>query len=319
MGLCDFWHDHLVDPETLLSVVVPVYQSSGTLEELTERIARSVGTDSLELILVDDSSADGTWATVEALSSKYSWVRGIRLGRNSGQHAALLAGVRAATNPLIVTIDDDLQNPPEEIPKLIETLQRTGADVVYGVPRDPAHAGWRKGSGWLVRKSMKAVLGVKEVVHMSSFRIFRTDLRNAFDVRLGPGVSLDALLAWGASNFQTVTVDHNPRQEGKSHYSLRKLWRFAIDTITGYTTVPLQAVSALGFITAGIGILLMIAFVLVPFVRGISVQGFPFLASTIILFSGIQLITLGVVSEYLAKMHFRIMNKPEYVVAEETK
>jgi len=252
------------------------------------------------------------------LSSKYPWVRGIRLGRNSGQHAALLAGVRAATNPLTVTIDDDLQNPPEEIPKLIETIQRTGADVVYGVPLDPAHAGWRNGSGWLVRKSMKAVLGVKEVVHMSSFRIFRTDLRNAFDVRVGPGVSLDALLAWGASNFQTVTVEHTPRQVGKSNYSLRKLWRFAIDTITGYTTVPLHAVSALGFITAIIGIILMIGFVLVPFARGISVQGFPFLASTIILFSGIQLITLGVVSEYLAKMHFRIMNKPEYVVAEET-
>jgi len=317
--MSDFWHDPLVHPYTPLSVVVPVYRSSGTLEELAERIAKSVGTDSLDLILVDDSSADGTWATVQMLSSKYPWVRGIRLGRNSGQHAALLAGVRAATNPLTVTIDDDLQNPPEEIPKLIETIRRTGADVVYGVPLDPAHAGWRKGSGWLVRKSMKAVLGVKEVVHMSSFRVFRTDLRNAFDVRVGPGVSLDALLAWGASDFQTVAVEHNPRQEGKSHYSLRKLWRFAMDTITGYTTLPLQAVSALGFITAIIGILLMIGFVLVPFARGISVQGFPFLASTIILFSGIQLITLGVVSEYLAKMHFRIMNKPEYVVAEETK
>jgi len=304
-------------PSTL-SVVVPVYRSAGTLVELAQRIADSLGVANLELILVDDSSADDSWLVVQRLATDYPWVRGIRLGRNSGQHAALLAGVRAATHSLTVTIDDDLQNPPEEIPKLVETIQRTGADVVYGVPSDPAHAGWRKGSGWLVRKSMKAVLGVKEVVDMSSFRIFRTDLRNAFDVRVGPGVSLDALLAWGASDFQTVTVEHSPRQEGRSHYSLRKLWRFAIDTITGYTTVPLQAVSALGFITAIVGIVLMIGFVLVPFARGISIQGFPFLASTIILFSGIQLITLGVVSEYLAKMHFRIMNKPEYVVAEET-
>jgi undecaprenyl-phosphate 4-deoxy-4-formamido-L-arabinose transferase len=317
--MLDFWHDPLVHTNTPLSVVVPVYRSSATLEELAERIAKSVGPDSLDLILVDDSSADGTWATITLLSNKYDWVRGIRLGRNSGQHAALLAGVRAASNPIIVTIDDDLQNPPEEIMKLVNSLQESGADVVYGVPNDPAHAGWRKGSGWLVRKSMKAVLGVDEVVNMSSFRAFRTDLRNAFDVRLGPGVSLDALLSWGGSDFRAVEVDHHSRQEGKSHYSLKKLWRFAIDTITGYTTVPLQAVSALGFLTAIIGIFLMIGFVLVPFVRGISVQGFPFLASTIILFSGIQLITLGVVSEYLAKMHFRIMNKPEYVVAEETK
>ena len=313
-----FWHDPCVSTETQISVVVPVYRSAGTLTELVQRVADSVGVKNLELILVDDSSGDGSWPTVLELSQKYAWVRGIRLGRNSGQHAALLAGVRAASNLLTVTIDDDLQHPPEEIPKLVETLQRTGADVVYGVPSDAAHAGWRKGSGWLVRKSMKTVLGVKEVVDMSSFRIFRTDLRHAFDVRVGPGVSLDALLAWGASDFQTVTVEHNPRREGQSHYSLRKLWRFSIDTVTGYTTVPLHAVSALGFITAIIGIVLMIGFVLVPFARGISIQGFPFLASTIILFSGIQLITLGVVSEYLAKMHFRIMNKPEYVVAEET-
>ena len=304
--------------DTQISVVVPVYRSAGTLAELVQRVAESVGVKNLELILVDDSSGDESWATVVELSNEYDWVRGIRLGRNSGQHAALLAGVRAATKPFTVTIDDDLQNPPEDIPKLVETLRQTSADVVYGVPLDPAHAGWRKGSGWLIRKSMKTVLGVNEVVHMSSFRAFRTDLRSAFDVRLGPGVSLDALLAWGGSNFQAIIVNHNARQQGKSNYSLRKLWRFAIDTVTGYTTLPLQAVSALGFITAIVGIALMIGFVLVPFARGISIQGFPFLASTIILFSGIQLITLGVVSEYLAKMHFRIMNKPEYVVAEET-
>jgi len=297
--------------------VVPVFRSAATIGALVERIQIALENEQYELILVDDSSADGTWQIIKSLAGYYPWIKGIRLGRNAGQHAALLAGVRAASFPITVTIDDDLQNPPEEIPKLLQKLSSTDADVVYGIPMDAAHASWRKGSGWIVRRSMKSVLGVKEVVNMSSFRAFRTNLRNAFDVRIGPGVSLDALLAWGSSNFQTVVVCHDKRTVGRSNYSMKKLWRFAVDTITGYSVVPLQAVSMLGFLTAIIRLVLMIGFVLVPFARGISIQGFPFLASTIILFSGIQLVTLGVVGEYLAKMHFRIMNKPEYVIAEE--
>lgn len=199
---------------------------------------------------------------------------------------------------------------------LLAALESSSADVVYGVPLATAQASWRRGSGWLIRKSMKNVLGVDHVVNMSSFRAFNTSLRDAFDVRLGPGISLDALLAWATDQFEAVPVQHDERAVGVSNYSFRRLWHFAIDTLTGYTTTPLRAVSLLGFATAGIGLLLILVFVLIPVIRGVSVQGFPFLASTIILFSGIQLLTLGVVGEYLARMHFRVMNKPEYVIAE---
>lgn len=299
-----------------VSVVVPVYRSTGTLDELVRRIAAVLNDVDHEVILVEDASGDDTWLTVAKLAAQQPNVTGLRLGRNAGQHSALLAGVRSARYEVTVTIDDDLQNPPEEIPLLLEALEATDSDVVYGVPREVAQAGWRKGSGWIVRRAMKTTLGVQEVVNMSSFRAFRTSLRDAFDVRIGPGVSLDSLLAWGSNRFTAVEVRHDERAQGTSHYSLGRLIRFAMDTVTGYTTVPLRAVSGIGFATAGVGMILMIAFVLVPFLQGISVQGFPFLASTIILFSGIQLVTLGVIGEYLARMHFRIMNKPEYVVAE---
>jgi len=301
---------------TAVSVVVPVFRSSGTLDELVRRIAAALGDTEFEVILVEDASGDDTWLTVARLAGSYPMVTGLRLGRNAGQHSALVAGVRAARYPITVTIDDDLQNPPEEIPRLVSALEASGGDVVYGIPRETAQAGWRKGSGWLVRRSMKAALGVDEVVNMSSFRAFHTSLRDAFDVRVGPGVSLDALLAWGSSQFSAVEVQHDERAIGRSNYSFRKLLSFALDTLTGYTTVPLRIVSGLGVATAIAGLLAMVVFVLIPFVRGISPQGFPFLASTIILFAGIQLVTLGVIGEYLARMHFRIMNKPEYVVAE---
>ncbi len=303
-------------PRMGISVVVPVFRSSGTLNELFSRIKSSMRGAPFEVVLVDDGSGDTTWELVKELASGNPEVVGLRLGRNSGQHSALLAGIREAKFPITVTIDDDLQNPPEEIPRLIEALQSTGADVVYGVPINSAQTPWRRSGGWAVRRTMQSALGVDEVINMSSFRAFRTNLRDAFNVRVGPGVSIDALLAWGSSSFTSIEVSHQARAIGSSNYSLSKLTRFALDTMTGYTTVPLRVVSAMGFVTASLGLLLMVGFVLIPFARGLSVQGFPFLASTIILFSGIQLVTLGVIGEYLARMHFRIMNKPEYVIAD---
>lgn len=299
-----------------VSVVVPAYRSATTLPALVAQIEEALAGVSHEIVLVDDGSNDGTWREIGSLTDAHSVVRGLRLGRNAGQHAALLAGVRAARHRVTVTIDDDLQNPPGDIPRLVRALDELACDVAYGAPRKIAHPTWRRASSFLVRRMTQATLGVDEIVHMSSFRAFRTPLRNAFDARIGPGVSLDSLLAWGTDAFRTVEVGHAERETGQSNYSFGKLVRFALDTLTGYTTLPLRAASLLGFTTAALGVLLLIVFVLVPFVRGISIQGFPFLASTIIFFAGVQLVTLGVIGEYLARMHFRIMNRPSYVVTE---
>ncbi len=299
-----------------VSVVVPVYRSPETLDELVNRIHQSLHEIEHEILLVDDGSGATTWARIRQIASSDPSVRGLRLGRNSGQHSALVAGIRQAGYPVTVTLDDDLQNPPEEIPRLLEHLLESSAEVVYGIPKQVAQGRWRRFSGWSTRRVMQSVLRVDQAIHMSSFRAFRTQLRDAFAANLGPGVSLDALLAWGTDQFSAVHVDHAERSSGRSNYSFRKLLAFAIDAITGYSTVPLRAVSSLGFATAFIGFILMIFFVLVPFLRGVSVQGFPFLASTIIMFAGIQLVTLGIIGEYLARMHFRIMNRPEYFVVE---
>ena len=299
--------------------MVPVYKSPGTLNELVRRIHESLRETEHEILLVDDGSGSTTWSSVREIASLDPAVTGLRLGRNSGQHSALIAGVRRASFPVVVTLDDDLQNPPEEIPRLLEHLRVTTAEVVYGIPKHVAQGRWRRLSSWSIRRVMQSVLGVSEAINMSSFRAFRTQLRDAFGSNLGPGVSLDALLAWGTDQFSAVYVDHAERAVGRSNYSLRKLLAFAIDSVTGYTTLPLRAVSSLGFITAFMGFVLMVVFVFVPFLRGISVQGFPFLASTIILFAGIQLVTLGIMGEYLARMHFRIMNRPEYLIVEQAK
>jgi glycosyltransferase involved in cell wall biosynthesis len=302
-------------PHDAVSVVVPVFKSTDTLVELVARVYAALPDRRFEIILVDDGSPPETWETIGRIAAGAPMVRGIRLSRNAGQHSALLAGVRAARYPNIVTIDDDLQNPPEEIPCLLAALDE-GADVVYGVPRNVAQRHWRRSSSLVSRTLMSSALGAENAARMSSFRAFRTRLRDGFDGELGPSVALDALLSWSTSTFASVEVDHHSRKEGKSNYNFRKLLRFAMDTATGYSTVPLQVATALGMLTAlfGIGVLVWVIGRLI--ISGTSVPGFPFLASIIAVFAGVQLVTLGVIGEYLARMHFRVMRKPSYVVAE---
>jgi undecaprenyl-phosphate 4-deoxy-4-formamido-L-arabinose transferase len=229
----------------------------------------------------------------------------------------LLAGVRLARGTVVVTIDDDLQNPPEEIPKLLDLLGET-ADLVYGNPRRIAQSWWRRWASASIRRFLGSVLKADNIRNSSSFRAFKTSLRNSFDADLGPSVSLDALLSWATTRSNSVEVNHAPRVEGKSQFNIRKLVRFALDTVTGYSTAPLHAVLLLGLLTALFGFGVLVWVLGRAILWGVSVPGFTFLASAIAIFSGVQLITLGVIGEYLARMHFRVMQKPTYVIAETT-
>ena len=300
-----------------LSIVVPVFRSEKTLNELVNRITNSISNKSVEIILIDDASGDGTWTTICSIARQNSMVTGIRLGRNSGQHGALLAGVRAAKFQTVVTLDDDLQNPPEEINKLIDALL-PGVDVVYGVSTEVKQNFYRRAGSKLVRKFFASALGFNSAVSMSSFRTFRTVLREGFNTALGPNVSLDALLTWSTTRFTVVEVKHDERKVGDSHYTFRKLVRFMIDMATGYSALPLRLASALGFLTISFGAVLLVYVIGRPIITGERVQGFPMLASTIIIFSGVQIFLLGILGEYIGRMHFRVMNKPTYMVAETT-
>jgi undecaprenyl-phosphate 4-deoxy-4-formamido-L-arabinose transferase len=205
-----------------------------------------------------------------------------------------------------VTLDDDLQNPPEEIEKLISGLN-PGVDVVYGVSSEIKQNFYRRLGSNLVRKLFSSALGFNSAVTMSSFRAFRTTLREGFSTQLGPNISLDALLTWSTTRFAVAEVRHDLRKIGKSHYTFRKLVRFMIDMTTGYSALPLR-----------LGILLLIYVVGRPILSGESVPGFPLLASSITIFSGVQIFLLGILGEYIGRMHFRVMNKPTYMIAEST-
>ena len=300
-----------------LSVVVPVYNSADVLPTLVGRLEPVLRglTDQFELVFVNDGSRDGSWEVIADLERRYDWVRGIDLMRNSGQHGALLCGIREARHGVIVTMDDDLQNPPEEIPKLLGALT-DGIDVVYGAPQHEVHGLWRDAASQVTKLVLQGVLGADTARMVGPFRAFRTVVRNAFDGFRGTAVNIDVLLTWGTTRFTAVRVNHDVRRIGRSNYTVGKLLTHTVNMLTGFSTLPLQVASLLGFALTMAGVVLL-AFVVGRYLlHGTAVPGFAFLASITIIFSGTQLFTLGIIGEYLARMHFRLLDRPPYVVRE---
>lgn len=302
-----------------ISVVVPVYNSEGTLKLLVERLKKALASvaELYEIVLVNDGSHDGSWAVIQELRAETPIVRGLNLMRNYGQHNALLAGIRQARYEIIVTLDDDLQNPPEEIPKLLAKLEE-GFDVVYGTPEQEQHGLWRNMASQSTKLAMKSTMGVATATDVSAFRIFRTELRKAFASYHSPYVSIDVLLTWGTKHFAATKVRHEPRTIGKSNYTFRKLVRHSLNMITGFSTWPLQLASLIGFGFTLFGFAVLVYVIGRFVIEGGSVPGFPFLASVIAIFSGAQLFALGIMGEYLARMHFRMMERPTYTIKEQT-
>jgi glycosyltransferase involved in cell wall biosynthesis len=299
-----------------ISVVVPVYNGAATLPELAARVEEALAGRAYELVLVNDGSADESWERIEALVRDRSQVRGLDLMRNYGQHNALLAGIRAARGAVVVTIDDDLQNPPEEIPKLLAELERDEADVVYGTAAEQHYGLWRSLGTRLSKLALRIAIGSDVAGRVSAFRAFRTDLRQAFAGFEAPYVSIDVLLNWGAARYAFVPVEHRARDEGQSSYSFGRLATHALNVLTGFSTRPLRWASLLGVGFTLFGVAILVLVVVRSFVEE-SVPGFPFLASIIAIFAGVQLLTLGVIGEYLARMHGRVMDRPAYAVREE--
>lgn len=302
-----------------ISIVVPVYRSAGMLHKLQSRVSSAMSKSALsyELIFTEDGGGDDAWTVIQGLARQHPNIRGLRLARNFGQHNALLAGIRSARGDWIVTIDDDLQNPPEEIHRLLEKAKE-GYDVVYGTPLRQTHGLLRDMASSVTKMVLRGAMGAEVATHVSAFRVFRTSIRAAFENYHGPTVNIDVLLTWGTRSYAAIEVRQDQRESGESGYTLRKLIAHAVNMMTGFSVLPLQVASFAGFLFAGFGIGVMVYVVIRYLVYGSPVPGFPFLASIISLFAGIQLFALGIIGEYLARMHLRSMNSPAYVVVERT-
>jgi undecaprenyl-phosphate 4-deoxy-4-formamido-L-arabinose transferase len=295
-----------------LSVVVPVYRGEKLVEPLVERLSKSLPAfaKNYEVILVNDGSPDASWGGIEQLAKKYKWVRGIRLMRNFGQHNATLCGIRLAQYEVIVTMDQDLQHLPEEIPVLLAELEK-GFDVVYGAPKKLPQGFLRNLLTANMKNILANVMGVPSVKNISAFRAFHTHLRSAFENFQSPSMIVDVLLSWGTTRFTSVQVDIAEAQA--SNYNFATLVKAAMLILIGFSTKPLRLASWIGFMMTLFGLGVFIYVMVIYFTVG-SLPGFPFLAAIIALFSGTQLFTLGIFGEYLARMFDRSMDRPPYVI-----
>lgn len=298
-----------------VSVVVPVYNGAGTLRELVSRLAAVLEhtASTFEVLLIDDGSRDDSAKVAGQLQAEHTFVRLLRLLRNYGQHNATLCGLRHAQYEAVVTLDDDLQHPPEAIPLLLARLGE-GCDVVYGTAQEEQHGFMRDVASRVTKLVLQQVLGVESARKVSGFRAFRVALRGAFGDFQGPFVNIDVMLTWATTKIDAVQVRHEARHVGKTNYTFGRLLTHAANMLTGFSVVPLRISSFLGFLLTlfGVGAL---AFVLGRYlIEGVTVPGFSFLASVIIIFSGTELFALGVIGEYLARMHFRLLGQPTYAI-----
>jgi undecaprenyl-phosphate 4-deoxy-4-formamido-L-arabinose transferase len=232
--------------------------------------------------------------------------------RNYGQHNATLCGVREACHEVVVTMDQDLQHPPQAIPLLLAQLD-AGYDVVYGAPRKLPQGFLRNLMTAAIKWILAKVIGLPSVRNVSAFRAFRTNLRQAFANFQSPSLILDVLLSWGTTRFTSVQVDIG--QANHTSYNFAMLVRTAMLILIGYSTLPLRFASWIGFAMTVFGLGVFIYVLVVYFTAG-SPPGFPFLASMIALVSGAQLFALGIFGEYLARMFERSMDRPPYVIHE---
>lgn len=310
----EFTRSALEAPTPSVSVIVPVFGAGADLEELASRVAGVLDglPRSWELIFVNDGSPPATWNAIVALIGGRSNIRGIDLLRNFGQHNALLAGIRASRGEIVVTMDDDLQHPPEEIPRLLDAMG--GQDVVYGAPLERVRGWTRDVLAELSKAALATVLGAGHARDIGAFRAFRGSLREVFARYDNPAVSVDVLLSWATSRIGAVAVRYQPRRRGRSGYSSWRLVSLTVNMVTGFSVWPLRLSSLVGLGFAVFGVLVL-GFVLVRYMTaGVAVPGFAFLASVTAIFAGAQLFSLGIIGEYLARMYFRTMDKPPYLI-----
>ncbi len=301
--------------EVDLTIEIPVYGPPEMLAELVERVAAAAGRLGLswEVVLVDDASPYNAWEVIQSLYQQYpGQVQAVQLMRNFGQHNALMCGLRFARGRLIVTMDDDGQHPPEEIPKLVRTLNETGADVVYGVPDRRKHPWWRNLGAWLVIRFFQLALQTR--VTPSAFRLMRRPVAQAILRYPYHFTHLDGLILWNTTRVTEVEVEHRPRRAGRSGYSFRKLAALALNVFTNFSLLPLQAASVLGLLAAVAGLVMGLVYLVLWLAGQIAVPGYASTIVAILVLGGLQLLGLGIVGEYLGRVHLNLNQRPQYTI-----
>ena len=298
-----------------VSIVVPVYKSTESVRELCDGLSSVLPSacNNFEVLLVDDGNSSDVSTFLDALVPDFVFVKVIHLSKNFGQHNAILAGVNEAKYPVVVTMDDDLQHSPCDVPAMLAAME-SHIDIVYGVPVEQPH-GWIRG---VLSRTVKRIISdtssAKHIGYHSAFRAFRRSLIPTGDNIRQPSVNIDQILSWASNRVTKVEVVHNQRKYGESNYTSSRLVKHAIYLILNFTTWPLRLSSLLGMLSCGVSLLILVYVVVQRLLTGATVPGFAFLASSVSFFGGIQLLSIGVIGEYISQIFTRTSDQPTFSI-----
>jgi undecaprenyl-phosphate 4-deoxy-4-formamido-L-arabinose transferase len=300
------------------SIVVPVYRGEATVVELCNRLVAFFEgrATSFEILLVDDGSSDGSWNRIQELAGQDDRIAGLRLTRNFGQHNATVCGFRHARGEFVITIDEDLQFPPEEIGKLIDRAERDGSDVVYGVPEQRRHSWWRRLGSRMVMIVPRLVMKVP--FDISSFRLIRGPISAEVAKAQRHDIVIDVMVSWITDRISAVRVQQMESTARKSSYTPAKLLQVLFNILYNYTVLPLRFSILIGGALSLLSLVLAAYFVYVRVTQDVGVPGFSALIVSILFSTGVILLGIGMMSEYLAHTFLHVIRKPQSVVRETT-
>ena len=302
-----------------LSVVVPVYGSEEILPTLVRSIhdVMEANNYEFELILVCDASPDNSWSVIKRLRNEYSEIKGILLRKNSGQHNAVFAGLAAASFPIVVTLDDDLQHDPKDIPLLVGSLA-PGVDVVYGTFVNRHHPLWKKLGSQFNSFMASAILGKPKKIYLSPFRIIKKELVDEILKFRGPFVYIDGLILAMTESIVSANVSHHRRSKGKSNYSFAKSVKLWLEMATTTSIRPIRIMTIFGATLSMVSIIAGVLLVLQRLTLNLFPTGWASIIVTVLLFSGVQLLSLGMIGEYLGKTSLAVNGLPQSLEKERT-
>jgi dolichol-phosphate mannosyltransferase len=299
----------------LLSVVVPVLNEEDTLVPFYERVCKVLAGTDFEIVVVDDGSTDRTPEILADLASSDPRVHLVSLSRNFGFQAAVAAGLDHARGDVAVTIDADLQDPPEVIPRLVDEWAR-GSEVVYAVREAREGESWVKltTSRWFTRLFIR-LAGMNIPAGVGDFRLLDRDVIDALRSMPERARFMRGLTVWVGYRQSSVPYRRDPRFAGETSYRWRTLIRMSLDALSSFSHAPLQVATVLGFVVSSIAFL-GIPYVIVSRALDVYVEGVSTLLLAVLMLGGIQLITLGIIGEYISRIYDEVKRRPLYVVRE---
>ena len=300
-----------------ISIVIPVYNGANTIREVVASVVNEFENSDYEIVMINDGSNDNSESVCENLAKSNARIQLVSLRKNFGEHNAVICGLNYISGDYVAIIDDDFQNPPSEIQKLIQEAEGGNFDVVFSKYQHKKHSFFRNMGSKLNDKVATALLQKPKNLYLSSFKLIHKDVVKEIIKYKGPFPYIDGLILRVTSNFSTVEVQHNKRVSGKSNYTFKKLLSLYFNMFFNFSVKPLRIFTISGFIIFLVGLGFSIAFLIEKILYPETAAGWTSIIIAIITLSGFQIIFLGLIGEYLGKQYLDQNSTPQWVVKKE--